>query len=127
MKLLLDSHTFLWAVMEPERLSLRAQELIASAHNQVFVSTASLWEISIKAALQKIKLDGPPRLLVDLVTKHQFTELPILSRHAVSVFDLPHYHRDPFDRLLVAVCLIEGLALVSADTNIAKYDIQVIW
>jgi PIN domain nuclease of toxin-antitoxin system len=123
MRLLLDTHIFCWSFYEPERLSRKAMKIIREAE-EVFVSSASLWEVAIKVRLGKIKAN--PRELFDQIAANDFIELPVLSRHALLVADLPLYHSDPFDRLLIAQAISEPMHLITADTQFRQYSELVI-
>ncbi len=123
MRLLLDTHIFCWSFYEPERLSRKAMKIIREAE-EVFVSSASLWEVAIKVRLGKIKVD--PRELFDQIAANDFIELPVLSRHALLVADLPLYHSDPFDRLLIAQAISEPMHLITADAQFRQYSELVI-
>jgi PIN domain nuclease of toxin-antitoxin system len=123
MRLLIDTHVFLWAMAGDKKLSARAQATMLDA-DAVFVSAASIWEISIKSALGK--LDADVNELVAQMAKAGFRELPVTARHAAAVRDLPEIHRDPFDRLLVAQAMTEPLRLLTDDDNVAKYTDLVI-
>jgi PIN domain nuclease of toxin-antitoxin system len=123
MRLLLDTHVYIWAVMDHRRLTKAARKLILDA-DDVFVSSASIWEASIKAGLGK--LDADVNLLVSEIEASGFTELPVRAVHAAMVRDLPDIHRDPFDRLLVAQALSEPLRLVTSDGHLSKYTDLVI-
>jgi PIN domain nuclease of toxin-antitoxin system len=119
MRLLLDTHIYIWAVMDSRKLTKAARKLIVDA-DDVFVSSASIWEASIKAGLGK--LDADLNLLVSEIEASGFSELPVRAAHAAMVRDLPEIHRDPFDRLLVAQALCEPLRLVTADAHLAAYS-----
>lgn len=119
MRLLLDTHIYIWAVMDNRKLSKAARKLIVDA-DEVFVSSASIWEASIKAGLGK--LDADVNLLVSEIEASGFTELPVRAVHGAMVRDLPEIHRDPFDRILVAQALCEPLRLVTADAHLAGYS-----
>jgi PIN domain nuclease of toxin-antitoxin system len=128
MRLLLDTHTFLWWTTEDPQLSLRASELIADGHNQLFLSVVSIWEITIKAAKGKLILpEEPASYLTNRMGLYRIVPLPIQMNHALHVYSLPTYHVDPFDRLLVAQSQIESLVLVSKDEQIRRYAVEVIW
>jgi len=118
MRLLLDTHVYLWAVTDDSRLGKAARKLILDAED-VFVSSASIWEASIKAGLGK--LDADVDMLVAEIEASGFTELPVRAAHAALVRTLPDIHRDPFDRLLVAQALSEPLRLLTADGQLSKY------
>lgn len=117
MRLLLDTHLLLWALAAPSRLPTRARNLVAKG--DVYVSAASIWEISIKTALGKLVAD--PREVLAALGPAGFSELPITGDHATRVLDLPPIHRDPFDRLLVAQALAEPMLLLTNDSALASY------
>ena len=118
MRLLLDTHIFLWAVAGSAVLKPATRRLIESA-DEVYVSAASLWEIAIKARLGK--LDADPHALVTAIDESGFIELPVRAAHAAVVSELPLHHNDPFDRLLVAQAMVEPLRLLTADAVLARY------
>ena len=117
MRLLLDTHLLLWALGAPSKLPTRARSLVAKG--DVYVSAASIWEISIKSALGKLTADT--REVLAALGPAGFIELPINGEHAARVLDLPPIHRDPFDRLLVAQALAEPMRLVTNDAVLARY------
>jgi len=123
MRLLLDTHVYLWSVMDDRKLTKAARKLIQDA-DDVFVSSASIWEASIKAGLGKLDVDV--NLLVSEIKASGFSELPVRAVHAALVRDLPDIHRDPFDRLLIAQALSEPLRLVTSDGHLSKYTELVI-
>lgn len=128
MKVLLDTHAFLWWIMDDPKLSSRAREIISNIKNELFFSAASGWEISIKVQIGRLKLpDEPQRFIPVQMRTNAIQSLPILMSHALHVFILPDHHRDPFDRLLIAQAQLEGLPIMSADPQIAKYQIKIIW
>lgn len=117
MRLLLDTHLLLWALGAPSKLPTRARNLVAKG--DVYVSAASIWEISIKSGLGKLTAD--PREVLAALGPAGFIELPISGEHAARVLDLPPIHRDPFDRLLVAQALAEPMRLLTNDAMLAGY------
>ena len=121
MKLLLDTQLLLWAAGTPDKLSASARKLLTSPRNELLFSAASLWEITIKNSLGRKDFRVEPRLLRRGLLDNGYTELPITSEHVVSVDTLPPLHRDPFDRLLVAQALCEGVTLLTADVQLARY------
>lgn len=121
MKLLLDTQLLLWAAGEPNRISARARKLIDDPANEVLFSAASLWEIAIKATLGREDFRVEPRLLRRGLLDNGYQELPVTSQHAVSIDALPPLHKDPFDRLLLAQALTEGVVLLTGDTRLARY------
>ncbi len=118
MRLLLDTHLFIWAITGSSRLK-PARDLIRSAE-VVFVSAASIWEIAIKTGLGKIK--GDPGKMAAAIESSGFLELPVTARHAARVATLPNHHSDPFDRLLIAQAISEPLLLLTADRMLAQYS-----
>lgn len=118
MRVLLDTHIFLWAVAGSRLLKPAARRILESA-DQVFVSAASIWEVAIKARLGKIEAD--PHELVDAIAASGFFELPVRPAHAAGVAKLALHHNDPFDRLLIAQALAEPLRLLTADTALTQY------
>jgi PIN domain nuclease of toxin-antitoxin system len=121
MKLLLDTQILLWAAGQPERLSAAARKLLQDQRNELLFSAASLWEIAIKNGLGREDFRVEPRLVRRGLLDNGYTELPITSQHAVSIDSLPPLHKDPFDRLLLAQATIEGITLVTADAQLARY------
>ena len=121
MKLLLDTQILLWAAGHPKRLSTAARKLLNDPRNELLFSAASLWEIAIKNTLGREDFRVEPRLLRRGLLDNGYAELPITSQHAVSIDTLPHLHKDPVDRLLLAQALSEGVTLVTADTQLARY------
>jgi PIN domain nuclease of toxin-antitoxin system len=127
-RLLLDTHVFLWWIADAPQLPLYVRGLIADGRNELFFSAASCWEIAIKAKLGKISLPvGPDLFIVDQMTVNAVQSLPVTAAHALHVFHLPGHHRDPFDRILVAQSQLEGLPIVTSDPFISKYKIKTVW
>ncbi|OBV37109.1 type II toxin-antitoxin system VapC family toxin [Janthinobacterium psychrotolerans] len=121
MKLLLDTHLLLWAAGDPGRISPVALALIEDAGNELFFSAASLWEISIKHGLGRVDFQADARVLRRALLDNGYSELPIISEHAVAIEGLPPIHKDPFDRMLVAQATVEGITLLTADALLAQY------
>ncbi|HEV7919588.1 MAG TPA: type II toxin-antitoxin system VapC family toxin [Thermoanaerobaculia bacterium] len=121
MKLLLDTRLLLWAAGQPERLSAAARRQLNNPKNELIFSAASLWEIAVKSSLGRKDFRVEPRLLRRGLLDNGYTELSITSQHAVSVDTLPPLHKDPFDRLLLAQALVEGITLLTADVQLARY------
>ncbi|CAN5348381.1 type II toxin-antitoxin system VapC family toxin [soil metagenome] len=123
MRLLLDTHVFLWWSEDDPRLRADARQAIEEA-DQVLVSAASAWEVTIKAALGKLEIAIP---FAEAVEVNRFGELPVTFAHAAAVTELPPHHGDPFDRMLVAQAQTEGLTLVTHDRRLEPYSVHVLW
>ena len=121
MKLLLDTHLLLWAAGEPDRVPKPARLLLSDPGNELLFSVASLWEIVIKNGLGRQDFRVSARLLRRGLLDNGYSELPILSEHAVAVDSLPPLHKDPFDRILVAQATVEGIILLTVDPLVANY------
>ena len=127
MKLLLDTHAFLWFVAGDERLGRKARRVIEDDETELYLSTASVWEMAIKSSLGRLRLPAP---LTDYLTEKVadgFRILPVEWPHAAAMEALPFHHRDPFDRLLVAQALIEDLTVVTGDAAFRAYGAAVLW
>jgi PIN domain nuclease of toxin-antitoxin system len=128
MKALLDTNAFLWSVSEPGRLTRQARQIIEDAGNQIVMSHVSAWEIVIKFNLGKLKLpERPSKFIPQQLAIASMTMLSIDLRHIFKSTDLPLLHKDPFDRLLVAQALVEGIPIISSDAMLQRYDVDVIW
>lgn len=128
MRLILDTHAFLWWITDDAQLSARARDVIKNSENELFLSVASAWEMAIKVQLQRLELpDRPDRFIPHQLTRNSIQPLPIQMSHALHVTRLPAIHRDPFDRLIVAQSIVEKMAIVTRDANIAKYKVKTIW
>ena len=119
MRLLLDTHVFLWCVKDDRRLTKAAREILAGA-TEVYVSSASIWEAAIKAKLGK--LEANVDALVSSIADSGFLELPITAKHAAAVGRLPDVHNDPFDRMLIAQAISEPLRFLTADDVLGQYS-----
>jgi PIN domain nuclease of toxin-antitoxin system len=122
MRYLLDTNLFIWAVHTPDRLSRKVRNIIETHPSQMVVSMASLWEITIKSSLRKLTVHPD---IVARVEGSQATILGIETRHLKTLGTLPHHHRDPFDRLLVAQAIAEKLTLLTSDKELARYDTKI--
>ena len=128
MKLLLDTHTFLWWILDDPQMSAKALDLIGDSRNNLYWSTASSWEVAIKYALGRLPLpDDPAKFLLAELGKNRIESLPIVDAHAFQAGSLPRHHRDPFDRMLVAQAQIESLGLISNDPKINLYNVNAYW
>jgi PIN domain nuclease of toxin-antitoxin system len=121
MKFLLDTHLLLWTAGDPKRLSAKARKLINEPASELFFSAASLWEIAIKSGLGRDDFKVDARLLRRGLLDNGYSELPIGSEHAVAIDSLPPIHKDPFDRILVAQAMVEGITLLTSDAVVAQY------
>lgn len=122
MKLLLDTHLLLWAAGDPDRLSHAARALIEDPANELIFSAASLWEIASKIGLGRADFYVDARVLRRCLLDNGYGELPITSEHAVAIDSLPLIHKDPFDRILIAQAMVEGITLLTTDSLVAKYS-----
>jgi len=120
-KLLLDTHLLLWAAGEPSPLPRTARSLLDDPDNELLFSVASLWEVSIKRALGRKDFAVDPRLLRRGLLDNGYSELAIISDHVVAIDGLPTIHKDPFDRVLVAQAMIEGVTLLTTDFLLGRY------
>ena len=128
MRLLLDTHTFLWFVWDDPQLSLTAKSAIESQENEIYLSAVSPWEVSIKVSTGKLSIGQEVEAYFDEhLSRNLITLLPISLAHVGRVAVLPFHHKDPFDRLLIAQSLTEPLQLVSADTMFDRYGVARIW
>jgi PIN domain nuclease of toxin-antitoxin system len=125
-KLLLDTHILLWAAGQPEKLSETARTLLTTPGNVLFFSAASIWEVVIKLRLGREGFKVDPYRLRKMLVAHGYAELPVTAEHALRVESLPLLHKDPFDRLLIAQALAEGLLLLSGDNAVGQYQESVL-
>jgi PIN domain nuclease of toxin-antitoxin system len=124
-KFLLDTHVLLWAAGQPNRLSARTRRLLGDPRSELIFSAASLWEIAIKKGLGRDDFQVDPRLLRRGLLDNGYGELAVTSEHAVAIDGLPPIHKDPFDRLLVAQSMVEGITLLTTDPLVARYPAPV--
>lgn len=122
MKFLLDTHLLLWAAGQPEKLSESARSLLNDPQNELLFSSASLWEIAIKQGLGRDDFKVEAHLLRRGLLDNGYDELPITSEHAIAVISLPPIHKDPFDRMLVAQSIVEGITLLTSDPLVGQYS-----
>ncbi|RLA12770.1 MAG: hypothetical protein DRQ52_07395 [Gammaproteobacteria bacterium] len=128
MKVLLDTHAFLWLMSDHKNLSATAKKVFLDNDNELLLSAVSGFEIAVKYGLGKLKLAEPPINFVQRrIENNDLTELPISMAHATQLQALPAHHRDPFDRLLVAQAMIEGVPLLTSDKQLSAYPIKCIW
>lgn len=128
MRILLDTHTFLWFVSDDPRLSPRARELMQDGDHELLLSIASVWEIAIKVSLGKLPMTVPiETFLPAQLQRNDVQLLPIEMWHALKVAGLPFHHRDPFDRLLISQSIVDELPILGTDTSFDAYGVQRIW
>jgi PIN domain nuclease of toxin-antitoxin system len=127
LRVLLDTHAYLWWLADDPELSYEARDLLADPRTSAYVSAASVWEIAIKVKLGRLDL-GAAGVMADVVeiAANDFTELPIHARHAAAAGALPRHHEDPFDRMLVAQAQSEHLILVTRDEKLSAYDVMIV-
>ncbi|RWX76820.1 type II toxin-antitoxin system VapC family toxin [Neorhizobium lilium] len=122
MRVLPDSHILAWFAEDDEKLTAEMREILEDDSNELFFSAASIWELAIKRALNRHGFNIEPRMLERSLVENDFTELPVTSRHALAVESLPPIHKDPFDRILIAQSMSEGMLLLTSDETIARYS-----
>ena len=128
MKALLDTHTFLWWIIDDARLSSRVRAIIADGDNEVFLSAASGWEMAIKTRLGKLHLpDNPASFVFEQLRINAIEPLAVQMTHALRVYSLPGHHRDLFDRILVAQAQVERMPIITADPQVTQYDVEILW
>ena len=128
MRLLLDTVAFIWLAENDVSLSRLARDLIVDPSNDVYLSTASAWEIAIKYSIGRLELEIPPQEYVPEQRRlHRIEPLSIVEADALHVGNLPNIHRDPFDRLIIAQAIVQGMSVVTNDSLIRRYPAPVVW
>jgi PIN domain nuclease of toxin-antitoxin system len=128
LRALLDSHAFIWWVLDTPSLSMRCREILSDGANEIALSAASLYEIAYKAEQGRLTLpEAPASYLRDRLAANDFGALPIEASHALLAATLPPIHRDPFDRIIVAQAQLEAIPILTADPAITRYDVETIW
>jgi PIN domain nuclease of toxin-antitoxin system len=128
LKLLLDSNVLLWSIFDRKLLTSKVRKLIDDDAHEIFVSVASVWELSIKVAKGKLAMPGGSiRYLIEQVAITGSTVLPVAEKYILRAETLPHHQGDSFDRMIVAQALVEGCVILSSDVGLAAYDARVIW
>ena len=128
MKVLLDTHIFLWWITDDSRISQRVSAIMADGNNELYLSAASIWEIVIKSRLGRLQLPENPDIhLTEQMALNAVQSLSITMQHALRVYNLPDIHKDPFDRIMIAQALSEDMPIATRDDDIPKYGVQTIW
>ena len=128
MKVLLDTHAFLWAISDDPRLSPLARRVFTAGDNELFLSVASMWEVLTKVRMGKLPLPGPAGAYIKLhLARNNMQALPLLMTHVLRLENLPLHHRDPFDRILIAQSIEEGIPILTADPLLKPYAAAVMW
>lgn len=128
MKLLLDTHAFLWFIAGDRQLDVYARQLIEEPSNERYLSVASIWEITIKSSLGRLIVPLPPSTLIrEQIWANAINLLAITSEHLDTLHALPYHHKDPFDRLVIAQAIQEGMSLVTKDEAFDTYNVQIVW
>ena len=128
MKYLLDTHAFLWFVLDDKRISTKAKSIIKDSKNEIYFSAASAWEIAIKTKLDRLKIKGDlESFIIEQLSTNNFVPLSITISHSLYTERLPQFHKDPFDRIIIAQSKIENMSLISKDKNIKKYKVPIVW
>ena len=128
---LLDTHTFLWSVSDPAKLSKKASEIIRDVSNALYLSSASVWEIVIKHSLNKLEktrhIEDIREFINDCIVQLQVTPLAITVADVLELSELPYIHKDPFDRILVAQARVHDLTIITKDSSISRYKVRIVW
>ncbi|MGK7945373.1 MAG: type II toxin-antitoxin system VapC family toxin [Microcystaceae cyanobacterium] len=128
MKLLLDTHAFLWWVADEPQLSPTAKNMISDSNNTIYFSVVSAWKIIIKVGTGKLSLPENPEIyLPSRLISNQFETLPVFMSHVLQINRLANFHKDPFDRLLIAQSLVEDIPIITVDRLISQYPVEIIW
>ena len=128
MRYLLDTHAFLWFVLDDQRISKEARSIIEDSKNKIYFSAASAWEIAIKTKLARLKIKGEfESFIIEQLSTNSFVPLSITISHSLYTERLPQIHKDPFDRIIIAQSKLEDLPLISKDKKIRKYKLAMIW
>ncbi len=128
MKALLDTHVFIWWVLDDERLPFFVRDLLADEKNELYLSAASCWEMMIKAKIGRLRFpESPEKFIPDQMKLNKLSGLPVQIVHALHVYTLPEHHKDPFDRMLIAQAQVERLPIITNDSLLAAYDAKILW
>ena len=127
-KYLLDTHVFIWWMQDNDQLSAKVKKLISDPQNEIFVSSASIWEMSIKSRLGKLKITGfSEDFLKKQIITNFFSFLPISLEHSFGIYKLKMHHKDPFDHMLISQAQVENCTIITKDKLFKKYDAQIAW
>jgi len=127
-KYLLDTVAWLWSVVTPERLNDEARGILENGREEIYLSAATVWELSIKMRLGKLNFPGPPSHIVPAyMAKQGLRPVPVTHLHAAKIYDLPPHHSDPFDRMIIAQAIVEEMTILTSDRAFEKYPIEVVW
>lgn len=128
MTYLIDTHVFIWWLQDNRELSERSRNIMSNAANEIFLSIASLWEISIKLSIGKLKINDYSTAYIEKqLVSNDIQLLPIKLSHTVNLHSMPNHHKDPFDRMIISQALEENLAIITKDNQFENYNIEVIW
>ena len=123
MRYLIDTHLLIWAARGTESLPVKIDDIINDLSHDIYVSIASLWEMAIKKSLRKLNIDDE---IFENLESHGYKMLPVEPRHLKILMELPHHHRDPFDRMLIAQSMVEKLTLITSDKTLERYGAKII-
>jgi PIN domain nuclease of toxin-antitoxin system len=127
MRILLDTHVWLWMVTEPDRLSSSQRDTLIDPETELYLSSVSIWELTIKLSVGKLKYTGNAAVQIPIhIAQTGVRALSVTAEHALAVLELPPHHRDPFDRMLIAQARVEALTLMTADQRFADYDVPLL-
>jgi PIN domain nuclease of toxin-antitoxin system len=124
---LLDTHAAIWFLMGDDKLSATGRRIIGDVSNSVYVSVVSAWELAIKISIGKLRFPGNTAGFMRMAQDNNIIIVPIETAHLAALEGLPFYHRDPFDRLIAATAFAEKMKLITADENIGRYDVSIVW
>jgi PIN domain nuclease of toxin-antitoxin system len=128
MKVLVDTHTFIWALLHDRRLTAKAKQVLRSDQHELVFSLVSLWEIAIKIKTGKLNAIGSSVVYIrDQMDAYGMELLPIRYEHILNLEQLPHHHSDPFDRLLIAQAFTESLPILTGDKVFTQYGVKIVW
>jgi len=128
MKYLLDTVTWIWSIGPLERINRQAQEILENGEEEIYLSAATSWEISIKVRTGNLNFPEPPASHISqFMARQNLRPLSITHTHAQKVHELPNHHKDPFDHILIAQAIVEGMVILTSDRVFAKYPVEVLW